>query len=1014
MSLPSTWRHFQLFDFLPIRDPQYQSDEPLFSDPLLSAICSTQTFIVFAVQNSEIVILKKSLLELVGRFFAYDLDHRISFLKSLPHSNLLITLAEKQGSPAHLKVWDLNKIVALIAPGAAPEDALKHKYVTTVQINDGANAFPISCFTFNESLTCIAVGYTSGKVVLIRGDLLRDRGLKQRIIYESADPITGVLYNRFEQILYVTTTSKVITLLITGRNQGKPHRVLSSKTGVDLNCADIEPRSAKLIAADLEGFRFYNHVSKAHTINFSIPKRKILRLFRDYLLVVSPFEDLTSSGSQKNTLTRILVLDMHNMQISFNLTVPKLTISHVFFSSSESEAYLLSTDGILYKLHEKPINQQIEIVLQRGLFPIALSMAKQHNLNNETLYRINLLNAETLYEKQDFDGAIEKYIDCLPLLQLMKSTSSGVPDTLDTLENLDDFIINVITNFKEVSNIHNMTKFLAKLYEYRLSDSDHITLLLCCYCKLKMTDELDNFIAGIDLFDDLVVASNKLDLSKLKFSLIINLFKECGYYSQVTKLLYKLNHPHLIVEIQLEDLKQYDNCISYMRSLPVNELLRILIDYLKDLLDCMPIETTQLLIDIFTGNYVPNPTHLLFDTSSPLDEDRKSELLPDSAPNVSSYSAFLSYLAGPLKHSTEEEPPSEEVIPVDPTYLPPRPSLVFPCFINHTKEFIVFLEACLESFEKYQGNNSQKTEILMTLLELYLSMSSKDSEDATTWTSNAAKLIEEHKELLDKSGVLLLGHIYQFEADMYLLKGSEAEYEDSIFRSAQAQNNVPEALEIVRKHGEANIHLYKLMLKLILSSEENFNSISQKSKQWLFRNIVKNDIASPLELVTQLSAYESASVGLIKDLLIEDVGKITRDISNNLNLAESYENESTKNSSKLTELTTKPVILQNTKCSNCELKLDFPAIHFKCMHSYHGRCLDENTYIPGSTEDEKHRCPLCVNEVAAANSGREKQLRSANDYDTFMKQLNESSDRFKVISEYFGKGIMEASVPAHT
>lgn len=1009
MSLPSTWRHFQLFDFLPIRDPQYQSESPLYSDPLLSAICNTQNFIAFAVHNCDIVLLHKQNLEFAVNFRAYDVDFRISFARSLPHSNLLITLAEKQGAPAQLKVWDLNKMLLLNLPDTGAGDVTKHKYVTNVHINEGVNAYPISCFTFNESLTCVAVGYTSGKVILVRGDLLRDRGLKQRVIYESPDPITGIHYNRFEQILYVTTTSKIITVLTSGRNQGKPHRILSQKEGVDLECSDIEPRSAKLIAADTAGLRFYNHVSKAHNINFGIPKRKIMRMFKDYLLVVSPIEE-QSSTSQKSTLTRLLVLDMHNMQISFSLNIPNLTISHVFFSSSENEAYLLSTDGILYKLHEKAMNQQIEIILQRGLFSIALSLAKQYNLSNETLYRINRQNADTLYEKQDFDGAIDKYMDCLPLLKQMHSSSEANSEKEDLLENIDDFIINVITNFKEVSNIHNMTKFLSRLYELHLCDSDHITLLLCCYCKLKMTEELDKFIAGIDLQDDQIISS-KNDLSKLKFSLIINLFKECGYFPQVTKLLYKLNHPNLIVEIQLEDLKQYENCISYIKSLPVNELLRILIEYLNDLLDCMPIETTELLIDVFTGKYKPTLSHLLFETPNVISNKGQDKAKEVSEANVSSYSAFLSYLAGPLRHGINDETDPKDPESESPTYLPPRPSLVFPCFINHPKQFIVFLEACLESFEKYQGDNSQKTDVLMTLLELYLSMSAEDTEDADTWKSKASFILKEQSAAFDKPRVLLLAHIYQFPAEKYFLQDSESELAESMFRSAQLKSDTSEVLEVIRKYGDSNPHLFKLTLKFFLSSKEIFDGVSLRDKQYLIRNIVKNNLATPLELVKMLSVHDSASIGLIKDLLIDHIGRTGRETASNLKLVESYENESTKNSYKLTELTSKPAILQNAKCSSCELKLDFPATHFKCQHSYHARCLNENTYISDVVKDHEQWCPLCVNEVIAAKALREKQLKSTNDYDLFLAQLNNSQDRFKVITEYFGRGIMEAEAP---
>ena len=75
----------------------------------------------------------------------------------------------------------------------------------TTEIGD--NSYPISCFKFNYDLTCLAIGYTNGKVILVRGFITRSRA-KQRLIYNSGnnDPITGVQFNETEQVLYVTTT----------------------------------------------------------------------------------------------------------------------------------------------------------------------------------------------------------------------------------------------------------------------------------------------------------------------------------------------------------------------------------------------------------------------------------------------------------------------------------------------------------------------------------------------------------------------------------------------------------------------------------------------------------------------------------------------------------------------------------------------------------------------------------------------------------------------------------------
>lgn len=916
-------------------------------------------------------------------------------MKALSHSNLLVTLAEKQGSPAEIKVWDLHKILQLEqSPGS---DEIMHKYITRVSVHDGSDAYPISCFTFNDYLTCIAIGYTNGRVVLVRGDMLRDRGSKQRLVYESVDPITGVHFNKAEDLLYVTTTSKVLTVLTTGRNDGKPLRILSNNLGVSLGCSDLDHRLSRLIVANTEGFKYYNHVSKAQVINFSLEKKQILRLFKDYLLVICPVEE--SSSPNKKSLTRIIVLDLQNMHISFSLTVPNLAVSHAFVSGTDNDVFLLSTDGILYKLHEKPINQQVEIVLQRKLYSIALALADQYNLDDYTRFRINKLHAEHLYENMDYNSSITRYVDCLQLLNSAKTSLSG--ESVD----VDDFVINVIKKFKEVSNIHNMTEFLAKLYELQLADSDHLTLLLCCYCKLKMTKDLDSFIDSLTVDESSSGSPKNNPTTNLNFPLIINLFKECGYFNQVIKLLYKLNHPHMIVDLQLNELNQYSNCMSYMKSLSIDELLRILIDFLKDLLDSMPLETTELLINVFTGTYKPEITHTLFEESKA--ESASREMRDDEINNTfSSYTAFLRYLGGGSSNKADEN--SDKTKDDEPTYLPPRPSLVFSCFINHPREFVVFLEACMQTFDKYQGNIADKKDLLITLFEMYLFMSREEIEKKREWLAKATALIHENSQLIDESSVLLISHVYDFKEGEIFAKQSSEEFEEGLLRIAQASGDLKAALEVVRKYGEEKPVLYKMVFKYIFSSDDVFKQATPNEFRDLLEKLRLHKLATTLDILNIVSTNKNATLGLVKDFLIDYISDADKEITNNNRLTQSYESECTKDSLKLTELTTKPIVFQNNKCSSCELKLDFPLIHFKCKHSYHQRCLNENVYIPSEKEDDKPRCPLCIHELQASNALRESQLKSNEKFDAFEMDLNNSSDRFKVVSEYLGKGIMEA------
>lgn len=960
MSLPTSWRQFQLFDFVPIKDPASGGHELLTSDPALLALCALKDYFVVCTKHASIKLMTPDL-NLLKVFQGYDVDYSINFAASV--GNFLLTLAERQGSPAILKVWDIPKILKL----EVDDDDYQHKFHTQLLVHNGDNSYPVSTWVFNPLLTCVALGYTNGKVVLVRGDLLGDRGSKQRIIYESTDPITGLHFNQNQDLLFVTTTSKILTVLTSGRNQGKPHRILSKSTGVDLHCSAAA--GDELLIGLPDSFRYYSAVGRSHTIHFELPKRRLHLLSEHFLLVVLSFDEVLNNT--KKHVTKVVVLDLRNKHISFTLTIPNSSIVDYF--RWNNHVHLLGLDGVLYRITEKPINTQIELILQRELFSVALELAQQAELPPKTLLRIERLRGDHHYSKQAYDESIDSFVRCLALLK------ESSPD------DIDDFIIDTITKFKDVSNIANLTKFLYHVYKAQLAKSDYLTLLLCCYCKLKMVDELDDFINELDVDTD--------PDSHVSYQLVINLFKECGYFKQVIRLLLKLKQPNHIVEIQLSDLNQPRQVLQYIRSLAIDELLLILIDHSKTLLDVLPIDTTELLIDVFTGRYQPRPDPHVFDDIEP------PQAAAEPAPSaLNSYQAFLSYIS---PEDTEQEP-------TQPTYLPPKPKLVFPCFADRPKEFVIFLEACIESFEKYQGNIADKRELLVTLLEMYLQLG-QDGE--LYWREKAEALVKEHTALFDMQSLLLILHIYGFEAGELVALEEGGNFEESLFRSAAVDRDIPKCWTIVEKYGPAQPHLWKLMLKFVISEEHIYHQVEESDFRRLVQKLKDLRLMTPLELVVTLSEQPFVTIGPVKDYLIEHLDLQSKEITKNTRLVQSYELESTKISHKLTELVKKPFIMQNNKCLHCQLRLDYPVIHFKCKHLYHQRCLNENNYVSDNINSVGvKRCPECIGELDAIEAVRVAQLASKNNEAVFEGQLREAEDRFRVVFDYLGKGVMEDEV----
>ncbi|EDN98603.1 hypothetical protein SS1G_13462 [Sclerotinia sclerotiorum 1980 UF-70] len=92
----------------------------------------------------------------------------------------------------------------------------------------------ISAFTAMDDLSQLAVGFGNGAVTVIRGDLIHDRGAKQRTVHESEEPITGLAFREEERLinLYIATTSRLVKLVISGRAGQSARPVEDSGCGI--------------------------------------------------------------------------------------------------------------------------------------------------------------------------------------------------------------------------------------------------------------------------------------------------------------------------------------------------------------------------------------------------------------------------------------------------------------------------------------------------------------------------------------------------------------------------------------------------------------------------------------------------------------------------------------------------------------------------------------------------------------------------------------------------------------
>lgn len=200
----------------------------------------------------------------------------------------------------------------------------------------------------------------------------------------------------------------------------------------------------------------------------------------------------------------------------------------------------------------------------------------------------------------------------------------------------------------------------------------------------------------------------------------------------------------------------------YMRSdPPYMPLIHGLADYLKAyhnlmryarvLLANCPREATQFFVDYYTGQYRPR-TQVEVTSDEPQAQtggalQSLAALLPLS---------YMKVGGRPRTEAVEATEPAEEpAIPPGPDYTVPKPRTAFSAFVDHPREFVVFLEALVK---KDDLRDDDKGDLFTALFEMYLDTANrqKDPAEKATWETKAKNLIEGTNVGADGQSMLII------------------------------------------------------------------------------------------------------------------------------------------------------------------------------------------------------------------------------------------------------------------
>ncbi|KAJ3838462.1 hypothetical protein F5878DRAFT_652044 [Lentinula raphanica] len=741
------WRQFSFFDSVTVKDIHDANSWPeIFKVTLeISTVASSSAGVLVADIHGSIHLLNKDF-ESISSWVAHT-GGRVTHM--VERKGILVTLGEESSVQSPLiKIWDLGK---------KDKRTTAPLLLRSAKVQASNRPHPVSTVALSANLSHLAIGLGDGTVLIYRhlDQSLASSGSlttlpKPRKIHESpTEPITGlgfrepITHTSAHELdatpkhsreptdhtnpnlyLFIVTTNHVLVHQASGRGTNTSSATVVDEIGAALGCAVmnetnmIVARDEAIYMCDIEGrgnaFAYEGNKSAIH-------------IHSSYLVIVSPpfvasasaasatvRNFVRATGDDTSEISKVTVFDPLNKFVAYSGTFTQGV--REIISAPWGDLYILTNNGELAHLVEKSTSAKLDMLYKRSLYGLALNLAKTQNLDEAHVADIHRQYGDHLYaSKNDYDGAMAQYMKTLGFVQ---------PSY-------------VIRKFLDAQRIHNLVTYLQELHTRGLANSDHTTLLLNTYTKLKDVSRLDSFIKT----ESKSTREESLAPDELPFDLdtAIRVCRQAGYFDHAGYLAKKYDRHEDYLRIQIEDAGKYSEALSYLRQLGVDAAEGNLARYGRALLSNLPEETTELLIDLCTTMSTTVPAVEVIDNTG---EETPVSAVSKSTAGGASYLSYLSLNRNTITGQTSETAtiaaPSVKTVRVGdtdgstikrsgslnsddfsrirnvsppPTALstmaiaplsarPPRqqpmkrlsPRLYFAHFVDHMEQFVVFLE----------------------------------------------------------------------------------------------------------------------------------------------------------------------------------------------------------------------------------------------------------------------------------------------------------------------------------
>ncbi|KAJ1739546.1 Vacuolar protein sorting-associated protein 11 [Coemansia sp. RSA 989] len=917
---------FQLRQFHFFKREALEELPAAFKQPELLMASNGGDLVFLADSGGYVHVLNRSF---VVRSFMAASDApgmRITQMLHIHQTRTLLTVEENVSAatsrPA-IKLWSVDR---LLRQSDVQPVTVKYQQPTTTP-------YPLTAVSATPSISQIALGFAGGHIVLIRGNILKSRSTKQRTLHVTPEPITNLHFvtNSTNVTLFATTTAQTM-VFDTTNNKSDP--VTLEERGCGIGCSLINEDDELIVARD-EAIYTYTADGRGPCFAFDAPK-VLLRRFKHYLLLATAAPSSMAPNMAPddervvdeqvysfNDATTFTILDTKNKLVAYTGVVSGGVRG---VATEWGSIFVLGGHGTLDFYSEKDLLERLDILYRQNLYPLAVKMAQNGNYDMASVAGIYKRYGDWLYSKDDFDTAMSQYMQTIGFVE---------PSY-------------VIRKYLDAQRLGNLTSYLQELHTAGMATSDHTTLLLNCYTKLRDEERLNQFIHTQEDY-------------QFDVDTAIHVCRQAGFYEQALYLADKFSKTGMYLKLKIEDQDDIQAALEYMRKLGDMDISAYMAEFGRRCLSSLPRETTELLIDVCIKG---------MDARAVVAAERSS---------------------------------TNGVTPIGGQLLSMR--RIQHLFADQPDWLAAFLEQVIA--RRWQQRDSDLIEeedadmksAWNTLLELYLCgvespLQDPGSSSASkqTPTERALDLLRNPHANMDWERAYILcasnGFIEGIAA-LYEQRGDVAALLDLFIE----HDDLPGMRKLLDKHGGDQPDLYIKALHYLARNPQLADNEELLSD--CLSTIEKHNLMSPLRVLQALGGSEQSGVtlGMVRGYIMRQINATTTRIQENKAAIDTYASKYAAHSEKMDTLKSKPVVFQSTKCTSCMAPLDLPSVHFLCKHSYHQRCL-------GDVGDS---CPRCQAQNQKLEDQRRVQETSAKQHDAFFEKLQHADDGFDVIASWFAK-----------